>query len=80
MTGSDKPGQIGTYGTILETCESLHMSKTGASDPLPEEVRNQCVNYLRATLLQWHPSPSYTVDYDNAVKSLIQATLKELDE
>lgn len=52
----------------------------GTSDPLPASEVAELVGFLKQRLHHWSPSISSSKRYDDAVKRLILATLKEYDK
>jgi hypothetical protein len=62
---------------LLDMSEALHTSKTGASDPLPDQTTQEYVSYIQQRLAQWSPSPDYSFLYDMAVKNLLLCVLAE---
>jgi hypothetical protein len=61
---------------ILTICETLHMSKTGAADPLSEAQVKWYIDFLKNKLEKWVVYPNH-LRYDEAVRALIVATLNE---
>lgn len=61
---------------LLSTALSLHMSLSGASDPLSEDEELRHVLILKTALAHWHPSIHHR-RFDDAVKEVIQAVLAE---
>lgn len=57
-------------------CLNLHMSNTGSSDPLNEDVYKFYLENLLQTLYEWRDYSHHTL-FDNAVKELVKATLEE---
>jgi len=53
------------------------MAKMGSADPLPDEVREQIVRYLKNRVDNWQPSSGGGSYYDSAVKNLINVVLLE---
>lgn len=62
--------------SILEVCETLHMAKTGAADPLSDEDSAKLRAYLITRRMDWY---SPTCDYDLAVWNLMTAALEEYE-
>ncbi len=62
---------------ILETCEEIHMSCTGASDDFGSVAIAQRVEFLKAKIATWKASPHFSSTYDNAVKELMKAAIEE---
>ena len=63
--------------SVLELCEIVHMSKTGAGDKLYGEELGKCTAALMKRLSSWVKGTDGSKNYDDAVKALIVATLKE---
>ena len=61
---------------ILDLCENLHMSATGAGDIIYGEEQGEMMAALTKRVCEWTPSP-HTDEYDTAVKILILVTLNE---
>jgi hypothetical protein len=71
------PDQLEQYQyAIFEVCEKLHMSKTGSGDRIGDEERGKYVAALSKRICNWRTDVR-TETYDNAVKALIIATIKE---
>ena len=65
---------------ILPVCLGLHMAHTGSADPLPSEDKARHVAWLRQRLADWQPTPHAKWErFDETVKTLIMATLDEVD-
>lgn len=62
--------------SVLQICETLHMSRTGAADPLSESQVNWYLVFLKNKLDKWVVYPNH-LRYDEAVRALIVATLNE---
>lgn len=63
---------------LVRICEALHMSRSGASDPLREKEEIAMVDYLRKRLDNWKTNvDSSSFQYDEAVRNLVICTLKE---
>ena len=63
--------------SILKECERLHMSKTGAGDPIDDKELIQVLSWMFRRLAEWKPSHPNTELYDNAVRSLMLAAVTE---
>lgn len=61
---------------IFASCDALHGSATGAADPLTDEATRRLCFFLELRLELWHPRYQ-SEGYDNAVKALVEETLKE---
>lgn len=57
-------------------CQSVHMATTGSGDCIPDQHHAQ-ICYLKAALATWDKSEPRTAIYDNVVRALIEATLRE---
>lgn len=60
---------------LLESCQAVHMSLTGASDPLP--ALEERAGWLEARLADWRPGTGFSEAYDGAVKLVLRAVLDE---
>ena len=67
------------FPSVLDCVQSLHAHTTGSSDPLQSDQEALAVAFLRMRLATWQQS-NRSMFYDEAVKSLIRAALKEYDE
>jgi hypothetical protein len=65
---------------LLELCERVHGGNTGSYQYLSVVQQMNDVLVLAHALENWEPSThDKAQEYDNAVKLLIEATLKEYD-
>jgi hypothetical protein len=62
---------------LLESCQAVHMSLTGASDPLP--ALEERAGWLGARLEDWRPGLGRSEAYDAAVRSVLEAVLEEYE-
>lgn len=63
---------------IVDACERLHMSTTGASDPLSDDEERTLTEFLTERIQGWTPSGiKWSGPYDHAIYSLIIQTLNE---
>lgn len=63
---------------LLSYVEALHMSTTGASDPMAPDVEAAVVRLLRRRLEQWTPAVNpFYVEYDEAVRTLVKCALED---
>lgn len=62
---------------LLDTCRAVHMSLTGASDPLKDF--EESVEWLRSRLEDWKPGPGRAEAFDEAVKAVLVAALAEVE-
>lgn len=62
--------------SILEVCETLHMAKTGSSDPLTDDESVRLRAFLITRRMDWSATTS---KYDQAVWDLMSAALKEYE-
>lgn len=65
-----------TEYSLLDVAGELHMSITGASDPLPPDEEAKMIAFLRRRLAEWEPSPWA---YDEAVRRLLVVALEEAE-
>lgn len=65
--------------SILETCEELHMTMTGASEGMSANAFRARITYLEKRLGSWHRSRGSEERYDEAVRALMLAVLAEYD-
>lgn len=65
--------------SLLDVCQRLHMSRSGASDPLNMYIVKLMLNRLQNKINEWKDPPWFSERYDNAVKNLIEATLAEYE-
>jgi len=63
--------------SVLDLCETLHVSKTGSGDHLGGKELARAMSALTNRLVNWQDYGSSTRAYDNAVRQLITETLKE---
>ena len=63
--------------SLLGICLEVHASITGSSDPLSIERIFRNANILDLAIKHWEESPSFSKKFDDAVKSVIKATLEE---
>ena len=68
-----------TY-SVLDMCQDIHMSKSGAGDPLTPDEALEKITTLSTRLANWEEGSNSSRAYDLAVKNLIQVTLKEFFE
>jgi len=69
---------LGSDKTLLDVCLYLHMSNTGSSDPLPEDIEVNYIKILKTARDNWEPSVhKYWEEFDDAVLNLINKTLLE---
>lgn len=61
---------------LLQICLDLHMSNNGSSDPLSKETEERYLKILYLANLNW-VYYKHNQDFDNAVRVLIYATLRE---
>lgn len=62
--------------SILDCCLDVHMTTTGASERTLTEQSND-LDVLEHTLAKWRAGHKNAVNFDNAVRQLIVATLEE---
>lgn len=65
--------------TLLDICLAVHMHTTGASDPLPPELLAEQVSILRDAIQHWEDGHLASLEFDTAVRRLVDATLVEFD-
>jgi hypothetical protein len=66
---------------LLELCQNIHMTATGASDPAFDyEEAQRIYEWLKWRIEGWNHSIKRYADYDQCVKALCQVSLKELTE
>lgn len=66
---------------LLEACQIIHMSKTGASDPLSYDEMDCFREILENKLDNWYVVLNKDVEeYDNAVKHLCECALKDCEK
>lgn len=65
---------------VLDLCLSLHMSNTGASDPVPEDFQCEAIERMQAIVDDWQPSLPSAEKFDSCVKELIKTTIAECVE
>jgi len=65
--------------SVFDLCEQLHMDITGSGTRLTDAVRGKYMAALAIRIGTWITDPKQEL-YDNAVKALIVATLKEQEE
>lgn len=63
---------------LLQICLDLRMSSCGSSDPLDNETHNRYLDILWTAIKYWEPSIDRYKQFDDAVYSLCEATLKEV--
>lgn len=61
---------------VLDVALALHMSKTGASDPMQGD-EGEAIEFLTKRIREWKPAPTFTEQFDNAVKAVLVAALAE---
>lgn len=65
------------WESVLEICLYLHMHHNGASDPLDAETYAEYLQHITNRLSNWREGQAISKQFDDAVKSLIQATIAE---
>ena len=75
MPSSTRKLQLGR--TLPEICLTLHMSNTGASDPLPIDLENELLDIVITAALTWEEGLPSCKAFDNAVLQLVKATTRE---
>lgn len=65
---------------LLSICQKVHMMNTGASDALPDEDLGRYLDVLMLARDHWTPPHPKTTRFDNAVLSLVCATLAEHED
>ncbi len=64
--------------SLLDVCLEVHAGKTGASDPLSGDRILRNYKILRLAIQHWDEGPSFSKKFDDAVKSVISATIEEM--
>ena len=72
--------RLGGNATLLDVCQDVHMSVNGVIDPLPAESLAFYVQLLRDALAAWDIGSPQAKEFDDAVRTLIVAALKEYEE
>lgn len=62
---------------ILPVALQLHMSHTGAADPLGYDEFHQLRDWLQRRVSGWVKSPEFCKQFDDAVRSVCEAALAE---
>lgn len=65
------------FGNLLNICLELHMSNTGSSDVIGFTKKIFLVTILEQALEEWKEGPTSSKPFDDAVKNLIEITIKE---
>lgn len=63
--------------TLLDICLSLHGSNTGSSDPLSKDDEEHYLAILQTGLEEWEPGLKWCEQFDDAVKNLVEKTIRE---
>jgi len=71
---------VGRYDyEVLVLAQALHCSVTGASERLPANEAVFVALFLRERLNDWSESSKFWKDYDEAVRSVLKASLVEYE-
>jgi hypothetical protein len=62
--------------TLLDVALSLHGCVTGAADAYPGDMR-EAADILEGALLAWSDGPSFSRDFDDAVKRVLSTAIVE---
>ena len=65
---------------VLDFAQRLHESTTGISDSLPPNEGLFIYEFLRARINDWNKSPSFSKDYDDAIRQLLVAAIFEYEK
>jgi len=65
-----------TY-SLIDLVAAFHEAIHGSNDPLSDEDYLDSVETFRDRLNNWHPSPPFTLRYDNAIRESVEAVLAE---
>lgn len=63
--------------SVLTVCHMLHGSNCHSGDVLGDKAETELVDWLRRRAMNWSPSNAHLKAYENAVYSLVMATLAE---
>jgi len=84
MKPQSRNGAIAYQATLFpgrylpDVCVDLHMALTGSNDPMTLDQLKDAADLLQVRLDLWYEPAGFTAQFDNAVKALVEVTLKEL--
>lgn len=63
---------------LYRICSALHISANGSGDPLPDDVRDKYVEYLKYRIEKW-TYHKHSVSFDVAMLALCFAALTDVE-
>lgn len=78
LHGSVEQRSRQNIGTLPEICLDLRMAHNGSADPMPDKKSAELIGHLRTKLDNWKPSDPFSERFDDCVKQLVIATLREV--
>lgn len=62
---------------VFEVCLAIHLSYTGASDPLQDGVLEQYMVWLEKKIINWKTSLPFCKEFDDAALALCHAAFAD---